>query len=63
MSKQIGIRLTDEENALISRALEIEARLGDRGGTSAWARRVILREAHRVVAEAQTPSGIEESTP
>ena len=52
MSKQLGIRLTDEEDALIERATALQTELGDRGGSAAWARRVILREAHRVVKAA-----------
>lgn len=50
MSKQLGIRLTDEENALIECATNKEALPGDRGGAAAWARRVLLREAQRVVS-------------
>jgi hypothetical protein len=44
----LGIRLSDEERSLVERAMRLETRLGDRGGSAAWARRVILREAERV---------------
>jgi len=51
----MGLRLRDDEKKLIERAAELEAPPGDRGGASAWARRVLLREAQRVV-DANVPS-------
>lgn len=53
MSTTMGVRLSDEEKALVDAAAEAEAEVGDRGGPSAWARKVILKEAKRVL-EAQT---------
>jgi hypothetical protein len=55
MSDVMGLRLRDDEKKLIERAAELEAPPGDRGGASAWARRVLLREAQRVV-DANVPS-------
>lgn len=54
----IGIRVSLDEKALIDTAAALEAQLGDRGGATAWARRVVLREAKRVVdaAAAVPPS-------
>lgn len=49
MSKLIGIRLTEEETALLEKAAAQTAVIGDRGGLSAWIRRVVLKEAQRVV--------------
>lgn len=49
MDDIFGLRLRKQEKKLIERAAALEASLGDRGGASAWARRVLLREAQRVV--------------
>jgi hypothetical protein len=49
MSKTIGIRFSEEEEALLEKAMAATTVLGDRGGLSAWVRRVVLKEAQRVV--------------
>lgn len=46
-----GIRLTNDELMLIKDAAEASKEPGDRGGSSSWARRVLLKEAKRVVDE------------
>lgn len=51
MTSMFGIRLSDEERALVDEAAVRAVRPGDRGGSSTWARSVLLREA-RVVVEA-----------
>ena len=55
MSEVLGIRLQEDELELVRRATELQKEPGDRGGQSAWARKVILREAARVVATAPLP--------
>lgn len=56
-SANFGVRLSDDERALVEAAAKVEMQLGDRGGASTWARRVILREAQRVLDKsgAQVP--------
>ena len=44
--KTLGVRLESAERALIESAAALDARPGDRGGVSAWARRVLLAAAH-----------------
>lgn len=51
MAKLLGIRFSDEEQALLEKAVEQTAEPGDRGGLSAWARRAILKEAQRVLGK------------
>lgn len=53
MSEVMGLRLRDDEKKLIGQAAELEKEPGDRGGASSWARRVVLREAQRVVEQAK----------
>ena len=45
----MAIRLSTEEKDLIDRAAQAAMEPGDRGGSSSWARRVLLREAKSVV--------------
>ena len=49
MPSTFGIRLSDDERALIDAVAKAAEQPGDRGGPSGWARRVLLREAKRVV--------------
>ena len=53
MGKLLGVRLSDEEVALLEKALVLATLPGDRGGLSAWIRRVVLKEALRVVGGGQ----------
>ena len=54
MNEVLGVRLRKDERKLVHEAASIEMQLGDRGGASSWARRVLLREAKRVVDAAAT---------
>ena len=47
-SKTLTVRLTVIEHELIERAAASSQRLGERGGVSAWVRRVLLAEATRL---------------
>lgn len=49
-SSSFGIRLSTEERDVIERAADAARELGDRGGASSWARRVLLREAQAILA-------------
>lgn len=51
----LGIRLNEDEEALVDQAAQLELQPGDRGGATSWARRIILREAKKVVDEAAPP--------
>lgn len=51
----LGIRLNDDEEALVNQAAQLELQPGDRGGSTSWARRVLIREAKKVVDEAAPP--------
>lgn len=59
MDKIMAMRLTNEETVLVERAAALEARLGDRGGPAVWARRVVLKEAKRVIesSSGEPPQG------
>jgi uncharacterized protein (DUF1778 family) len=52
----MGLRLREDEKKLIEDAAKLQAEPGERGGASSWMRRVILREARRVMEAAQ-PAG------
>lgn len=54
-SMNFGVRLSDDERALVEAAAKAEMQLGDRGGASSWVRKVILREAKRVLDKIETP--------
>lgn len=57
-SDVFSIRLLDDERQAIEEGAKLGAEPGDRGGASAWARRVLLREARRLVeAAAQKAEG------
>lgn len=51
MSKTISVRFTDEEEQVVQKAAKTEKQPGDRGGVSGWLRRIVLREAKKVVDE------------
>lgn len=50
-SSILGVRLSGEEKRVVSEAAMSEQQEGDRGGLAAWARRALLREARRVLAQ------------
>lgn len=56
-SAVFGVRLTDDERNLIYAAATAEAAIGDRAGASAWARKILLKEARRVVHGRVRPAG------
>ena len=51
-NKTLAIPLTEDERQLVEAAFSQEKRLGDRGGVTAWARQVLLREAAHVARQA-----------
>ena len=52
-TRTMGVRLSHDEWFLIESASLIDVKLGDRGGVSAWARRVLLAEAHKFVEKVE----------
>jgi hypothetical protein len=56
-SKTLSIPLTDAERQLLEAAFSKEKPLGDRGGITAWARQVLLREAKQRVQHTTSAGG------
>lgn len=50
-----AFRISEEEKAQLDAAAVLEAQPGDRGGTTGWARRVLLCEAKRVLDKVKEP--------
>jgi len=56
MNTQVVINLKQEERELLNQAVALTVEPGDRTKISAWARKVLLKEALRLVDEAKGAS-------